>query len=265
MNYNTIFSRNIGLITHEQQNKIKNSKILICGVGGMGGVAAEILVRMGVSNLKIIDPDVFDIVNLNRQLYSNLSTIGNFKVLVLKENFLKINPNLNIQAFPEPVSEENISNLLSDVDIVINGMDQFLPSIILERLAHKKNIPIIDAWITPFASVFVIKGQDPHWEDYLNLKTKNKKIIEISKEDLIDNLKTEVTHTLSHFNPFDFVEPQLVDDVINGKIPRPSFPIVVFLSGTLMANEAFKLICGYQTTTFKGIFFNQYTYEIKHL
>jgi molybdopterin/thiamine biosynthesis adenylyltransferase len=265
ISYDKIFSRNIGLITQEEQNQLKNAKVLICGVGGMGGVAAEILVRMGIGSIKIIDPDTYDFVNFNRQLHSNIGTVDRYKVDVLKENFLKINPFLNIEAYPDPVNETNVESLLMDIDVVINGMDVFLPSIILERLAHSKQIPIVDAWITPFASVFVIKGSDPHWEEYLNLATKNKQISEITPQDLEKNLRIEVDYTFSFFNPYDYISKDLVEKVITKEVSRPSFPIVVFLSGTFMANEVFKLICGYQTTDFKGIFFNQYTYEVKKM
>lgn len=260
--YEQIFTRNIGLITLEQQQLLKKARVLICGVGGMGGMAAEALVRMGVGNLKLIDADIYDYVNLNRQLYSNLETIGQYKVEVLKENFEKINPYLNIQVYKEAVGESNVEEILKDVDIVINGMDQFFPSIILERSAHSKNITIVDAWITPFASVFVIKGSDPHWEEYLNLKTLNKPLSEITPDDLEKNLRTEIDHTFSFFDPYTYVEPQLIEKIIIKEVSRPSFPLVAMMSGLFMANEVFKLVCGYETTDFKGIFFNQYTYEI---
>lgn len=261
MNYETIFSRNIGLISEEQQKAIQKSKILICGLGGMGGVAAEVLTRMGVGKLVLVDHDRYDYVNLNRQMYSSTETIGEFKVEVLKRNFLKINPDIQVVAYSEAVSLENVEKILEDVDIVINGMDEFFPSIILERLAHSRKIPIIDAWITPFASVFVIKGEDPHWEEYLEFCTVNKKISDITSEDLVNNLSKEVNHTFSFFNPYEYISKDVVQQVIDKKRPRPSFCIVVYLSGVFMANEAFKLICGYPTVDFKGVIFNQYSYD----
>jgi tRNA A37 threonylcarbamoyladenosine dehydratase len=262
MEYKDLFQRNLGLISEEQQSLLKDSNILICGVGGMGGVAAEVLVRAGVGALTIIDPDVFDVVNINRQIHCNVKSIGKPKVSVLRNEFLKINPHIKIKAIQKEVSIDNILPLLSNITIIINGMDQFLPSIILERTARLQNISVIDAWITPFASVFLIRPTDPHWEQYLDLCTKNKSIQDISNEDISNNLKKEVEYTFSHFKPLNYIQPGIVNNVLEKKIPRPSFCPVVWLSGTLMANEAIKYICGFPTTDYKGVFFDQYNNNV---
>jgi len=260
--YADLFQRNIGLISKEQQLKLKNANILICGVGGMGGVAAEVLVRSGIGSITIIDPDCFDIVNINRQIHCNTEVFNKPKVSVLKDAFLKINPFLKITEIHDSVTLANIDTLLVDKDLVINGMDQFMPSIILERTARLNNIAIVDAWITPFASVFLIKPEDPHWENYLDLCTKNKDISQITEEDLSLNLQKEVQYTFSHFQPMNFLQEGIVESVLLKKMSRPSFSVVVWLSGVLMANEAIKFICGFPTTDYKGFFFDQYNNQI---
>lgn len=260
--YEDLFQRNIGLLSNEQQSKLKNANVLICGVGGMGGVAAEILVRSGVGSLTIIDPDEFDVVNINRQIHCDTSVFNKPKVSVLKEAFLKINPFLKITAIQESVNNNNINRLLENQHIVINGMDQFMPSIILERTARLNNLAIVDAWITPFASVFLIRPEDPHWEHYLDLCTKNKEIDQITEEDLNLNLQKEVQYTFSHFEPMNYLQQGVVEGVLSKKISRPSFSVVVWLSGVLMANEAIKYICGLPTTDYKGFFFDQYNNQI---
>lgn len=73
------YSRNIGLVTENEQKKICQGSILIAGVGGMGGVAAEVLVRMGLGKIKICDHDIYEEVNFNRQIHSNTETIGKKK------------------------------------------------------------------------------------------------------------------------------------------------------------------------------------------
>lgn len=258
-----LFSRNLGIISQEDQSKIESSHVLICGVGGMGGVCAEMLVRMGVGELTIIDPDTYEHTNTNRQIHCNQESIGKFKAEVLAREFLKINPKLKITYYTQEVGVDNVDLLVHEgVDIVVNGMDQFLPSLILERKARSLSKTIVDAWITPFASVFVITPEDPHWEDFLNLPTKGKKIEDITAEDLIDNLKQEVAYTLSHFKPYKYVDKELVNKVLAQEIPRPSFAPVVWLSGAFLANEVFKILCGYPHTDYRGIFFDQYDYKI---
>lgn len=165
------YSRNIGLITEEEQQKICKGSVLVAGVGGMGGVAAEVLVRMGVGKIKICDFDTYEDTNLNRQLHSTLDTVGLYKVDVLKEKFLKINPNLQIESYREGVTKENIHQMLEGVSIIINGMDKMYASLILERTARSKRLTIVDAWLTPYASVFVMTPDSPHWEEFMELPT----------------------------------------------------------------------------------------------
>jgi len=82
--YSKMVSRNIGIFSTEEQQKIKNAKVAIAGAGGVGGLLAERLIRLGVNFLKISDPETFEISNLNRQLGCNSETIGKFKASVIK-------------------------------------------------------------------------------------------------------------------------------------------------------------------------------------
>lgn len=257
-----MFSRNLGLITEKDQIKLKNSTVLIAGVGGMGGVAAEVLVRLGIENIKICDPDIFEETNFNRQIHSNMETVNVKKVLALKTEFEKINPNLKIVANEDGVSLDNIDELLEGVDYVINGMDQMFNSLILERKARENSITIVDAWLTPFASVFVMKPDSPHWEEFMDLPTQGIALEDLTEEICNEAVSKEVEYTLSHFSPLDYVDPEVVQDVLSNKRPRPSLAPVVWLSGVLMANEVFKLITGESTTDHAGIFFDQYNHQL---
>jgi molybdopterin/thiamine biosynthesis adenylyltransferase len=257
------YSRNIGLITEKEQEKLCKSNILIAGVGGMGGVAAEMLVRMGVGNITLCDHDIFEEVNFNRQLHSNVETIGLKKVEVLKKEFLKINPNLNIKTFSDGVTVHNIHQMLEGIDVVINGMDKMFYSLVLERTARAYNITIVDAWLTPFASVFVMKPDSPHWEDFLDLPTKGVALQNITEELCRLAVKKEVEYTFSHFDPYEHINPDLVNEITSGVRPRPSLAPVVWLSGALMASEAMKFIIGQKTLNHLGVFYNQYEHKIQ--
>ncbi len=256
------FTRNIGLITKEQQAKIQGASVLVCGVGGMGGVCAEVLVRMGVGQLILVDSDVFEESNFNRQIHSNQNSLGRFKVEVLQEQFLLINPALKVQVYSEKVSQDNVSRILVGVQYVVNGMDQLYASICLERAARKCEIPIVDSWLTPFASVFTMKPEDPHWEVALDFPTQNKEVQDITVQDCEDSLRREVEYTLSHLNPYEYVKADLVQDVLSGKRVRPSLAPVVWLSGVLMANEVFKMIIGLESVGPEGVFYDQYTHQL---
>lgn len=262
--YNLLYERNIGIIKKEDQKKIKKKKILISGCGGMGGVCAESLIRMGFTNLTLVDHDLFEFSNSNRQVFSNIKNVGKNKANTLKKELKKINPLAKIKVYKEALSKDNIDKIFEKkFDIVVNGMDEFLPSLILERKAREKKITIVDAWLTPFASVFVMTPNSPHWEDFLNLPTKGKEINEITEDDLKNNLIIETNFTLSQFNTFDIITKELVQGVLDKKIKRPSFLPVVWLSGILMANEVFKITCDLPHVDHLGIFFNQYDMKIQ--
>ncbi|MDD4976980.1 MAG: ThiF family adenylyltransferase [Bacteriovorax sp.] len=255
------YSRNIGLITEAEQKKICNGSILIAGVGGMGGVAAEVLVRMGLGKIKICDHDTFEESNFNRQLHSNTQTIGRAKVEVLKEELLKINPNLKIESYTEGVTKENIHQLLDDVQIVINGMDKMYYSLILERTAREKGLTIVDAWLTPYASVFVMTPNSPHWEEFMDLPTNGVPLDQITEELCRKAVEKEIEYTFSHFTPYQIIDRSLVNGIANDKRVRPSLAPVVWLSGILMANEAVKVLTGQPHTDHAGIFYNQYEHQ----
>jgi len=260
--FDLFLSRNIGLISKKDQEKLTKARVLICGVGGMGGVCAEALIRMGVYSFKLIDHDIYEEINLNRQIHSNKKTIGKYKVDVLKKEFLKINPKASIKVYKDRVLENNVEDILKDVDIVVNGMDEMKSSLILERTARKKGITIVDAWITPFASVFVMDKKSPHWEEFLKLPSLGVEPKDFTDELMEKCLKIEIDYTFSHFDPYSHISKKMVKDIISKKVKRPSFLPVVWMSGILMANEVYKVVTGQKHSGFEGIFYNQYTHKI---
>ena len=106
-------SRTEMLIGKENLDKLANSTVAVFGCGGVGSYVAEGIVRAGIGNIVLIDNDVVDITNINRQLIADTTTINMPKVEVEKERLLKINPNLNIQIYKEFYNSTN-SNLLNN-------------------------------------------------------------------------------------------------------------------------------------------------------
>lgn len=132
------------LVGKDNINNIINKKILIIGLGGVGGYAVESLVRCGIKNIVIIDNDKVDITNLNRQLIALTSTIGKNKVDVFEDRIKDINPNCNVIKKHVFVDDENITDIITnDIDYVIDACDTIKTkkAIILECL--KKNIKFI--------------------------------------------------------------------------------------------------------------------------
>lgn len=123
--FNTAFQRNIGWFTNEEQALLKNKRIAIAGLGGVGGVYMLTLSRLGIGNFNIADLDRFELSNFNRQAGATLSSINQPKVDVLKKMGWDINPELNIKSFSQGINHENIDDFLDGVDLYVDGMDFF--------------------------------------------------------------------------------------------------------------------------------------------
>ena len=114
---NNWLDRTERLIGTEKLNILKKSTIAIFGIGGVGSYVLEALARSGIENLIIIDKDIVDITNINRQLIATHSSIGQSKTSVAKKRLLDINPNCNVIAIKEFVNKENIVNILNKYNV----------------------------------------------------------------------------------------------------------------------------------------------------
>jgi tRNA threonylcarbamoyladenosine dehydratase len=141
------FRTRTGLIVgNEGLEKLKNSSILVFGVGGVGSFATEAIVRAGVGKITIVDFDDVDITNINRQLPALHSTIGRDKVEVMKERILDINPDIEIKAIKAKYTAENSDELLDgDYDYVVDAIDMVSSKIHLIESCVKKNLTIISS------------------------------------------------------------------------------------------------------------------------
>lgn len=124
--------------------RFKTSKVLIVGIGGVGGYALESLVRSGFENITIVDKDVVDKTNLNRQIISLNSNIDKPKVEVAKIRALDINPNCKISTINEFILEDNIDLLnIKSFDYIIDACDTITTKILLIDYCNKNNIKVI--------------------------------------------------------------------------------------------------------------------------
>jgi tRNA A37 threonylcarbamoyladenosine dehydratase len=140
------FIRTELLLGKEGMIKLKKSTVAVFGIGGVGSFAAEALVRSGLGKIILIDYDIIDISNINRQIHATSSTVGLPKVEVMKKRLLDINPELNIEVYKEKYNSETRDKLIStDYDYVIDAIDMITSKIDLITTCKEKNIPIISS------------------------------------------------------------------------------------------------------------------------
>lgn len=127
------------LIKEAGIEKLKKSNILIVGMGGVGSFAAEFIARSGVGNLTIVDGDVIDITNINRQLPALHSTVGDDKVELMARRILDINPELNLTRINEFLNPERMEEVIQagNFDYILDCIDSVSPKLALIKAAKK--------------------------------------------------------------------------------------------------------------------------------
>ncbi|MHB1331548.1 MAG: ThiF family adenylyltransferase [Sulfuriferula sp.] len=123
--YHTAFSRNIGWITRDEQERLRHKRIAIAGMGGVGGAHLLTLARLGIEKFNIADLDTFELANFNRQAGAGMGSLERPKVEVLAEMVRDINPESGLVIYPQGVNEVNLQAFFKDVDLYIDGLDFF--------------------------------------------------------------------------------------------------------------------------------------------
>ena len=138
------FCRTELLVGEEGIEKLKNSKVIVFGIGGVGSFVVEALTRAGVGNLVLVDNDTVCISNLNRQIHATQATVESVKVEAMKARVLSINPNCNVEAKQEFITADNIQEIIpEDMDYVVDAIDTVTSKLALAEYCYKNDIKLI--------------------------------------------------------------------------------------------------------------------------
>lgn len=145
--YDRAFCRNLGIVSEAEQQRLRNARVAIVGMGGVGGVHLMTLARLGIERFTITDLDTFELANFNRQYGARVDTLGRPKVDVMAEEVRRVNPDVQLSVLPEGVSGQNIAQFLDGADLLIDGIDYFAIGMRrrLYRAAAQRGIPAIMA------------------------------------------------------------------------------------------------------------------------
>lgn len=146
MNFNVedIYQRTKLVIGEVGIQKLKKSKVCICGIGGVGSYTLEALARIGVGNITVIDKDKLDVTNINRQIIATVNNVDKPKVNCAKERIREINPDINVTCIDTYLDEKNTAeNIDSTYDYVVDAIDTINSKVSLIKHCYENNIKII--------------------------------------------------------------------------------------------------------------------------
>lgn len=159
------YSRQIVLteIGYNGQLKLRNAKVCIAGMGGLGSPEAQQLAAMGVGHLRLVDRDIVELSNLHRQHLYSVNFLGYPKVEVAAKRLRELNPNIEIEPLPLSLNENNAEDIIRDMDVVVDGLDHMTPRYALNRACQKIGVPyVFGGVITLYGNVStIIPGKTP--------------------------------------------------------------------------------------------------------
>jgi len=278
--YNAIWDRCKLILSDKDRAKLKAATVSINGLGGIGGIIVEELVRSGIGHLKLSDPDVFEPTNLGRQLYATTRTLGKNKAEVARKRVLEINPYCKVEVYKQGLQKKNVFKILSGVDVVVDEMDIWSRGLILHRAAKKLGIPLVHGARAGFpGNRWTIQAGIWNYRDYPETRTReetnklwtcNLTWDELTDE-VLDKVDREISHSMKHkirdeiikgnSSVFGNVTREYLLSQLNGDLEEPFrdnlfhkraiFVQIPNIVGILTSLEAIKLILGWETTSYK--------------
>jgi tRNA A37 threonylcarbamoyladenosine dehydratase len=240
--YNEITKKNIGVYTPKEQERLYSSKIIIFGLGGVGGMESILLTRSGVGHISGVDPDIFELSNTNRQMMAMSSTMNEYKSVATEKHLKDINPYLSTDFKNIRVTEENVDELITGHDLVLEALDDMPSRIVVHRAARALGIPSISMSGSPphrgFVSSFFPDGIS--YEDALNIPTKGKSISDpLATQFVHDIKKKRAQYSVSKGAPQSWA-----DDFCSGRAGWIITPIRASLIASFSCHEAIQILIG---------------------
>ena len=152
---NPRYERNVPALSEEECNILLGKRVLVVGCGGLGGHLIDMLARIGVGMLRVVDGDVFEPSNLNRQLLSEVPLLGVSKAKAAAAKISRVNPEISVEAVDSFLTEKNVRRLLLFCDVVLDGLDNIESRRILAKECERAGIPYIygavNGWVAQAA------------------------------------------------------------------------------------------------------------------
>ena len=177
---NPRYERNIPALSEEECDTLLGKRVLVVGCGGLGGHLIDMLARIGVGMLRVVDGDVFEPSNLNRQLLSEVPLLGTSKAKAAAAKVSRINPEISVEAVDSFLTEQNVKRLLLFCDVVLDGLDNIESRRILAKECERAGVPYIYGAVNGWVAQAAISMPGDHLVDKLYPKDsvlKNKSVL----------------------------------------------------------------------------------------
>ena len=233
--YHDFFSRNLGVVTEAEQERLRDACVGIAGCGGVGGAYAITLARMGVGAFHLADFDVFEAANLNRQQGASVATLGRPKTEVLRELILGINPDARITLFPAGITADSVGTFLDGANLVMDGLDFYaLPARrLLFPAAESRGLHVVTSGPIGLTTTLHVFGPGAMpFEEYFDLGSCHSRTEELAA------FVAGVTPALLQLGQID------VRRVDFAAQRAPSFATAIQLCAGLACTEAMRLLLG---------------------
>lgn len=234
-NYDVAFSRNRGLISTEEQAKLRAATVAIAGTGGVGGGHALTLARQGVGGFRLADPDTFSMANINRQAGARVSSLGQNKAAELGRMILDINPEARVTVLEAAVDEGNIDAFLDGADLVLDGIDFFAlhGRRLLFRRARERGLWTLTAGPLGFSAALLAFAPDGMtFDDYCGFSPK------MSAVDELVAFAVAVAPGATHLPYMDYSQIDLRKQI------GPSAALACQLCSAVITAEALAILLG---------------------
>ncbi len=231
--YVEAFSRNLGLVSENEQDRFRSTRVAVAGLGGVGGVHVLALARLGIGGFSLADFDTFELANMNRQAGATVQNLGRPKVEVMAEMAWAINPTAEIQVFSEGISESNVNRFLDGALAVVDGLDFFNLEArrLLFRTARERGIYALTSAPIGFGSTLhVFSPTGMSFDEYFDLRD------DMSLAEQLVHFGLGLAPKLAHMPYFS---PREID--LDGR-RAPSIGAACFICAGVVATEIANLI-----------------------
>lgn len=237
--YDDFFSRNLGIFSAEEQEKIRHSRMAIIGCGGVGGVIALVLARSGVEHLTLVEPDCYEPSNMNRQIACFCDTIGRNKAECLRDEILRINPQAQLTVHERALTADDLPSVADMGDIIFPVMDEWPLSLTCLEAVRKVK-PVVMAYpVGALSRVSVFTAASPTVAECLVMPYG----FGLAKlEDY--TRRPEARRLLMYYQIAGSWREDWFDEWTEGRKPHAQLAIMVWITGCLAAMEGIKLVSG---------------------